>query len=293
VLFRSDVSKQIVDFQSEVPLVPGENKIRITAENLMGDSSEIFVNINVDNTGPVISVDALNDYQIPENSIYVADDSGLAEISVNGQKIKLNGETEFRFPDKPLSFPATEEIVIEAKDIAGNITTARLSLSKHLSKLLANNSALPIGILLASNRNESPSIDLKHPSEDERLTYQDYAFVDGNISDTEGIRELLINNEQALNSPAKNYFFSKKIKLNKGKNEIVVSGTTVSGKSVSKKVEITRKSLSDIRPPLKLAIYDFKRISENIMKYMLKLLEVFNHPLLLNYLAFLLMHQLL
>jgi len=266
---RIDVSKQIVDFQSEVPLVPGENNIRITAQNLMGESSEIFSMVNVDNTGPVISVDDLNDYQIPENSIYVADDSGIAEILVNKQKILFKyGITEFRFPDKPLSFPATDEIVIEAKDIAGNITTARLPLSKTLSKLLADNSDLPIGILLAQHKNESPSIDLRHPSEDEQLTYQDYAFVDGNISDREGVRELLINNEQVLKSPAKNYFFSKRIKLNKGKNEIIVRGTTVSGKSVSQKVEITRKSLSDIRPPLKLAITDFKRTPENSKEYM-------------------------
>lgn len=269
---RIDVSKQIVDFQSEVPLVPGENNIRITATNLMGDSDETFIKVNVDNTGPVISVDDLNDYQIPENSIYVADDSGIAEISVNKQKIPFRyGITEFRFPEKSVSFPATDELVIEAKDITGNITTAKLSLSKKLSKLLADNSVLSRSILFASNGN--PFIDLKHPSEDERLTYQDYAFVDGSISDREGIRELLINNEQVLKSPAKNYFFSKRIKLNKGKNEIIVSGTTVSGKSVSQKVEITRKSLSDIRPPLKLAITDFKRSPENGKEYITHDLE--------------------
>jgi len=299
---RIDVSKQIVDFQSEVPLVPGENNIRITAANLMGDSDETFIKINVDNTGPVISVDDLNDYQIPENSIYVADDSGIAEISVNKQKIPFKyGITEFRFPEKSLSFPATDELVIEAKDITGNITTAKLSLSKKLSKLLADNSALPIEILRASNRNEAPFIDLKHlkhPLEEEHLTYRDYAFIEVKISDKkEMIKELFINDKPLSDEYSKledsmrtfpvpfdkhlkfqnfvrkvpfknNYVFSRKISLNKGKNEIVVGGPTISGEYISKSVEITRRSLLDRKEDrLKIAIAKFDRVNENMNQY--------------------------
>ncbi|NJL58720.1 MAG: hypothetical protein HC887_02780, partial [Desulfobacteraceae bacterium] len=127
--FRVDVSDRAIPFHAEVPLVPGDNPIRIKAENLMGDFSETSIIVYADNTGPVISFDEFYDGQIPENSICLSDDSGLAEISLKGQKpIKLNGK-KFRFPEKTLSFPATEEVLIEAKDVAGNITTATLHFS--------------------------------------------------------------------------------------------------------------------------------------------------------------------
>lgn len=268
---RVDVSDKHIDFQSEVRLVPGDNPIRIKAENLMGDSSETSIIVYADNTGPVISFDKFYDGQIPENSICLSDDSGLAEISLKGQKpIKLNGK-KFRFPEKTLSFPATEEVLIEAKDVAGNITTTTLYFSNTLSKLLADNSILPRGILIAPNRNESSFIDLRHPSEEERLTYRDYVSIEGEIS---GIKELSIRDQKWAYDPKGKSNFSKKILLpDKGKNEIIINGLTISGESVSQKLEINRKSLSDIRPPLKLAINDFTRTPENIREYMTHDLE--------------------
>lgn len=134
--------------------------------------------------------------------------------------------------------------------------------------IIAIASSLPIGIILAS---EYPILKIKHPSEEEQLTYRDHAFIEGEFS--AGFKEVFIKDQIISFSYNRKSRFSKRIFLDKGKNEIIVRGTTVSGKYVSQKVEITRKLLLDIVPPSKLAINDFKRTPENIKTYVTQNLE--------------------
>jgi len=52
-----DVSEPEIPFRVKVPLIPGENRIPVQAEDLTGKTSQTFISVHVDRRGPVISLD--------------------------------------------------------------------------------------------------------------------------------------------------------------------------------------------------------------------------------------------
>jgi len=194
---RIDVSAKEISFNEEVPLSPGENKISIRAADLIGKESHSELVVNVDRLGPVISVDSVSDDS--ETGIvlkgYASDNSGLAELMINGRKIVYSGEKTIRIDRAvPFSQAGQTELEIKARDLPGNITSAKINLadfrkaSKH-SNLLAQNtvSDSPVQtdaspMLAQPNENDPmPTVITLHNSDAEQTSYLDYAIIDGEV----------------------------------------------------------------------------------------------------------------
>jgi tetratricopeptide (TPR) repeat protein len=113
-------------FAETVSLAAGENVVEVVARDLVDTQSRATVRVTMDPEGPVVEVEGLSrpgpGIVRLEGTVY--DNVRLARLAVNGRWIALTGPLESRFTvDVPDSEPA---IVIEAADVAGNVTRARL-----------------------------------------------------------------------------------------------------------------------------------------------------------------------
>lgn len=227
------VSEQKISFHTDVPVVPGENNISVLATDLMGKTSQASVTINVDRIGPVISIDS------PVSDVlkgYAFDDSGLAELTINGQKFPTNGAQRFQLPEIHIQ-PEEAELIVKAGDLAGNTTWARIPLTKDTevtgaknwvaqnaafseiipSKMQARSDSLAEVIfakesskgpgdslyatyLAVSADHSPPRIELndtKLNHSEYKVTYLEYWHIDGKISDEGiGLDSLKINKKE-------------------------------------------------------------------------------------------------
>ncbi len=276
--FRIDVSGREIPFYMEVPINQGKNEIQITAVNLAGKISEKFVTVNADRMGPAISIDDNETLKVSETfRVYAFDDSGLAELIINGEKILLdNAPLEFQTEKKiQPSQPEENKIIITAKDIAGNITSVKIPVSEISEKddlnsgsLLAENSQ---NIILSDvSKQLSAQSDYKRPfvkinlnkPESERSTYLDQTVIDGEISSHEKRMKLFINGKEILEVPRKVFHFSYLTeKLKEGQNIFEIMAISPSHYSDAVTVRINRKIPCVKKPEsrLKLALNPFTR----------------------------------
>ena len=136
---RVDVSKPEIPFRVKVPLVPGENKILIQAEDLTGKTGHALISVNVDRRGPVVSLDEpFEDLSSSEPAVMVMghafDASGLAELEINGRKLPLHEAKAFQIQQRIPLESDEKEVVVKVRDRAENITTATLT-TKGVPKL--------------------------------------------------------------------------------------------------------------------------------------------------------------
>ncbi len=238
------VSDREIGFCTDVAVVPGENKISVLATDLMGKTFQTSVTVKVDRIGPVVSIDSLISDVLKG---FVFDDTGLAELTVNGQKFFLNGEQRFQLPE---IHPEEDELTITATDLAGNVTRARIPFTGDTEvtgarNLLAQNAAFseiipsktqvfsdsivegfiftkesPKGsgdrlyaAYLTVSADDSPPLielnDIKLNNSEYKVTYLDRWHIDGKISDEGiGLNRLEIDGEQIFR--AKNTSEKKK-----------------------------------------------------------------------------------
>ncbi|MCP4348502.1 MAG: hypothetical protein GY795_23710 [Desulfobacterales bacterium] len=158
--------------------------------------------VTADRTGPVISVDEPFADGYENRTVlngYAYDDSGLAELEINGKKFPLDGSRVFQIQKPVFLDPGKKELVIKVKDRAENVTSARLTVSDRAdmrknSVLLAENTYFPGNVMAdmpekndLPNDRTRPVIELRH-LEEEQITYLDKAFIEGYICDKEQYR---------------------------------------------------------------------------------------------------------
>ncbi len=281
---RIDVSGRKIPFHAEVPVSPGINRIPVRAVNLMGKSSEIFVTVNADHIGPLISID--DTLAAPGTARvmgYAFDDSGVAEIVINKQKFSLGGTPKELLIERTVPVePGQKDIIIKAVDIAGNITCAAIPLQYEalsgFSSLLAENSLYQKKVLsdgaekqlLVSNKNPGshPFVKINlNNSKTKRTTYLDRIVIDGKISSHEKMTKLFINGNEILQSPRRNFHFCYIAELEQGENLINITALAPSHHSDAAILKIKRE-ITCIRKPearLKLALNAFtKEKTENV-----------------------------
>jgi len=285
---RIDVSNQEIPFSMEVPLSPGENRIPVLTADLTGKTSETFVMVNVDCTGPVVSIDEpYGDNPVAGTEIvlkgYAFDDSGVAGLSVNGQSFPYNERPkELEFRETVRLQPGQKYLAVKIRDGAGNVTSARVGLSDRakeagLSNLLAENtiseeirlSDRPKMLLCSDLLTQKTSADRIPPdiglrNTEKRVTYLDQAVIEGTVTDNDKVRTLFIDREKIskiLSTPRGKFHFSYVANLREGENLIEIRATDVSGNSGFRRVSITRKvpKAQRIDSRLELAVSRFDR----------------------------------
>lgn len=115
---RMDVSMALFEFAEEIPLVPGENPIRITAEDFAGRVGVWEGAVHCDRTGPAVSV-RLSDGRLKG---YARDAADIAAVRINGLPVAIT-RGDGVVIDHPVQGPANLEI----EDAAGNRTVAIVS----------------------------------------------------------------------------------------------------------------------------------------------------------------------
>ncbi len=275
---RIDVSEREIPFRVKVPLIPGVNRIPISAANLAGRTSETVAVVTVDCAGPMVSIDKVD--TVSENNVFVkgyaSDDSGIAELLINGETFPVEGspfELEFQ---KTVTFQ--KELTLAVTDVAGNVTvvkTDNVSDKEISSNLLASNKN---PLFLSDAQNDclpasSPFVKIElnkreaglNKSEIEWTTYLDQAVIDGVIcSDKAGTELIVRSGEKEIfrlkKSPRKTYHFSCISLLNEGENLIKMTAVSPSRHTDGLTVKIHRKipAVESPQARLKLALKDFE-----------------------------------
>ena len=254
-----DVSSNKIPFQVDVPLVPGLNDIPIVITDLSGKKSRSALKIKVDRSGPVIRIDS----PVEENSSisggfilkgYAFDDEGLAELVVNGRKFACHRQRRYKI-EQSLSFgPGEQKLLIEARDLAGNVTVATLDLKTDVKWKHVRGDA-------TSEKDRMPPTILIRGIKEGQTTFLDQAFIEGNVKDSDIVTQIALNDDDILNKPGNNLYFSKIVKLKEGLNVFNVRVADGSGNVDTKQIRIKRIPLKihQLGSRLRIAVNAFSR----------------------------------
>jgi len=117
------VSAQEVPFAVETAIAPGDNDIRVTAEDLLGKASTVVVRVRLDVDGPAVSFDV--PVAVPGRVSGVAfDPSGISQVQIAGEPAALSpgGEGQVAFSIDLQKEHLTPPLEYECQDRLGNIT---------------------------------------------------------------------------------------------------------------------------------------------------------------------------
>lgn len=238
---RIDVSDKEVPFSRKVKVRNGLNRIPVRVTDISGKVGETEVMVNVDRAGPILRIDSPSEGVPPSGKTvrvegYAFDDSGLATLGINGRQFPCEGQ-ELRF-GKNVPVPSDGcGFLVQAKDKAGNITTASIEWSPGTGLAVQ-----PKGPPGGPDRNP-PVVSLRDIP-DEQATYLDEAFVEGCVKDDKQVGRILVNDSQILRSPCKKAYFSHLVGLREGENEIHIKGMDLSGNARDKTIKILRDILN-------------------------------------------------
>ncbi len=289
---RVDVSNRKILFRREVRVEPGENRIPVLATDLTGKTSQVFVMVNVDRSGPVVSIEEIIEKEsVSEGDLvlikgYAIDNSGLAGLVINTQKFPTNGLQSFQIHKQVLLRPGQKEVKLEIKDRVENVTVARLDIPDkmepaNLSVLMAEHADFSEGILSDATEADMlyawydstpPEIYLKDMDEKTQITYLAQVFISGYVKDDKGVNFLYVNGKPFFNIQGENanplgrsIYFNDMISLRKGENIVTFWYADFSGNSRNKSVRIIRKipKVRSYESRLKVAIKNFKRTGED------------------------------
>jgi hypothetical protein len=246
--FRFDLADREVSFEKEVQVSDGTNQITVVCEDLIGNSAEKTAVVTVDREGPGISVYEVNtEERAGEKFIritgVISDVTGIRKVVIGGQQKQLNGEREYAFDVSLEKKMAGDRIIIQAVDSLDNDTEAEIDIKKDLIAF----GRLPEPVLLAFNTDRILSFDKEQPVLKLReagelpVVFIDRYYVEGEAFDNKGIEKILINGAGISSGKGKKVFFSKMVKLNKGKNKIVVEAFDGSGNKAATELSVNRE----------------------------------------------------
>jgi hypothetical protein len=245
--FRFDLADREVSFEKELQVSDGANQITVVCEDLIGNSTEKTVAVMVDREGPGISVsDIKTEEKAGEKFIritgVISDSTGIRKAVIGGQQKQLNGEREYAFDVSLEKKMAEDRIIIQAVDNLDNDTEAEIDVKKDLLAF----GKLPEPVLLAFNTDKILSFDKEPPVLKLReagelpVVFIDRYYVEGEAFDNKGVEKILINGVGISSGKGKKVFFSKMVKLNNGKNKIIVETFDGSGNKAATELLVNR-----------------------------------------------------
>lgn len=273
---RLDVAARQVPFRMEVPLKPGDNLIRVEAVDLTDKPTVMERRVRVSRQGPVLSIDEPvegarrrpGDVKV-KGCVY--GDSGLQEIKINGRELPGAHGREVRLDHTLPTSENLDRVVIEAKDQAGNVTRAEISLTAR--------AALPPGRILTASLNPVHLVSAEEPKTesvpgplsidllglgDEQTVFMDQVYLEGKVRDERGISALDINGQSVLRKPGKNIYFSHLSKLNEGENPFEIQARSSDGTRTQRRIVVHRKTpkVKEIGSRLRVAVFPLDRKGE-------------------------------
>ncbi|MDP2647073.1 MAG: CsgG/HfaB family protein [Desulfobacterales bacterium] len=256
--YRIDVSSREISFDMQVPVLTGTNHIPVVATDLSGKQTRTVVTVNVDRTGPVITIDTPAEGDpIAAGQVYLSgyalDDSGLDELIINGQPFPGDGTRKMRIEKTVSLQPGETRLAVAVKDKAGNTTSAVIALSEAARRDISGDGTAPA--------DRTPPVIRLRDLKNEQVTYLDQAFIEGSIKDSGGVSRLLINQEQVLKDAGNNVYFSRLVGLEPGENLITVRGLDRAGNAAAVSVRIRREILKvrQTGSRLRVAVNQFNR----------------------------------
>ena len=245
-------AQQQVSFNQPLELDQGLHTVEVEAGNLMGITTRRSIVIHVDRQGPIITVEDLSvDTNSPEKQPtlqgYIYDESGVAELIVNGRVVPIQKGLEVPFA-KELP-PNSDAVNVVAVDRLGNRTSAQIDirLSSYRPKplMLAFAGEDMKGLLLAGifspKDTQAPRIFLKGWADSHSQTvYTDKLYLDGHASDEGTIKSLTLNRNPIMRRKGKRIFFNQVVRLKKGKNTITIEAKDDAGNVETRELIVTR-----------------------------------------------------
>jgi tetratricopeptide (TPR) repeat protein len=228
------VAAESFAIDAELDLLPGANTISIVAEDLFGNRAALAVSVIVDAAPPVVSIDDLRE-QNGQLWLFgsLEDLTRVVALRSNGQAVVLPAGA----PRPTFSLPvSSDELVLEAEDAAGNVTTVRLDPKTLLARMAAADADPPVievGTVPATLHAEE-------------------LFLDGAVWDRSQVQSfrLEVNGQdvgELAGSGRRTAYFRQVIKLQVGKNRLVLRAQDDQGRGSEKVIEVVRAV-----PPLEL-----------------------------------------
>ncbi len=253
-----------VSFSMQVPLKPGENRIRVVSRDLSGKESETAtVAVCWDMLAPSLHV-SLAPVQKDEGDsvslhIDVSDDFGLKEIMVADRRpVPLHGEKEFQVAIDVEPAPGRGAIALKALDSAGNESVFNLR-RELVEGLLAHSPGPP-----RANDREEPEIIVFDRDKNEPIrTFDKQAFVQGYAQDDIEVVSISIGDETRTQSGRKFFAFSAVVPMEEpGIKELTITardGTEKEDREIVKIVGKTR-AVHRVGSRLRVGLGEFERV---------------------------------
>ena len=170
--------------------------------------------------------------------------------------------------------PRQEELVIEASDVLGNQTVARIDLDKKISMIPSTLFAAATFSMLAGSQNRpgkseevtlprdsiKPVIEIDDWGKNQSV-YLDEVYLAGHAQDNEWVDSLMLNKQQILRRPGKTVFFNNLVTLKAGPNPFQFEAWDRNGNQTEMIVNFERKiqEVRDIGARMDLVIVPFLR----------------------------------
>lgn len=260
-----ELSENKLPIEEEIALADGINTISVQVDDLTGKSVKKSLTVIADKQGPVISISELKRVGARTHIAgFVDDKAAIATCTVNGKAVKLASK-EVAILDSEIE---GHEITVTAKDLAGNTTSATISLDEWLSgfqphimvacleqsNLYASNTNKNFPVLYRADAgNAAPEIILRQVA-DFQQTFDDKFLIEGVVSDKSNIESFSINGEQILARKGKQVYFSQLQDLSPGKNVFRIEAVNTQGNRVVKETVVFRKEQTVRQPGVRMRI---------------------------------------
>ncbi len=291
-----ELAEQKVSFTRRVALESGENRITVTAADLAGNKSTTTLTLQVDREGPLIILDEYADGETVDTAEItlaglLVDDSAVAELVINGEKVPLERALEPEFSRKLRLRKGGNDIRIKARDAMGNTTEDVINLifdpspskrGPQKTELLlpwryakgivpAGGNPLPEPVRLtpgewyASARHplyaarqggpRPPVLKLKGLKKKVTVTLEKYLIEGKAIALGKNQVDLILINDEPLDTrPGKSLIFSHLVELEEGENSFSIVIIDTAGGETVREVRIIREVAAVHRLSARMAI---------------------------------------
>ncbi len=242
-----------IDFEVDVTLTPGANVVPIHIEDIAGKTASYEFQAQYDPVGPLIQIDTV----APKSTAAggqalfrlkgsVSDTHGVARIQIQDQTIDGHGESLVEFD---VMLPVSTDSAVQAFDLAGNQTTARLGQQPVAAWTLPD-----------TDDRQAPQIMVRD-ADNWSITFLSHVFLEGVVSDASTIRWLSINGDRMSQNRGGKLYFSRIVDLQPGENIISIQAEDGAGNRADKKLTVQREHVPvrDIGSRLRVAVNNFER----------------------------------
>ncbi|MBW2036754.1 MAG: hypothetical protein JRI41_04650 [Deltaproteobacteria bacterium] len=266
-------SQKSISFKQSLNLPQGKHAIEVAAKNLAGKVTKRTVVIHVDREGPIITVGELRiDRRTREIAISgsIYDESGVSELTIDGQSITIEPGTDIPFARKFATDKKSLNLV--ARDRLGNRTSAQISLPQNLnesatsieewrgntapwkSQIANRKSQIPPPLIASLDSDVNPYLlaglfsprDTRPPTirlkgfTNKQTVFLPKIYIEGQVTDESKIVGLSINDVPVLHRKGLSIFFSHLSELREGENSITVEAVDENGNRATKTISVTR-----------------------------------------------------